>query len=86
MRELVIELSNILSRNISRKHILVKILNINIWDTIIINSIGLQYLIIIYRIFNFPLKEDGNLSRGTKLPSGLASMFIELAGANLAWG
>ncbi len=31
-------------------------------------------------------KEDGNLSRGAKLPSGLASMFIELAGANLAWG
>ena len=31
-------------------------------------------------------REDGNLSKGTKLPSGLASMFVELAGANLAWG
>ena len=33
-----------------------------------------------------PVKEDGNLSKGSKLPSGLASMFVELAGANLAWG
>ena len=32
------------------------------------------------------VKEVGNLSNGAKLPSGLASMFVELAGANLAWG
>ena len=31
-------------------------------------------------------KGDGNLRKGAKLPSGLASMFVELAGANLAWG
>ena len=34
----------------------------------------------------YMMKEDGNLSKGAKLPSGLASMFVELAGANLAWG
>ena len=31
-------------------------------------------------------KEDGNLSMGANLPIGLASVFIELAGANLVWG
>ena len=31
-------------------------------------------------------KEDGNLRKGAKLPSGLASIFVELASANLSWG
>ena len=33
-----------------------------------------------------PDKEDGNLSKGAKLLIRLASMFLELAGANVAQG